>query len=557
MENKKLIEISNILGLDEEEYTSYYDNLNVQKLVNIYDKLKQKTDIKKSLELLTYLLKNNKSIHIEELCEVLLLDDELIEYVLNNESNNKIFNILKKSLNETDDYSYESEEDIDEIIDESNKDEELQDFPTFTEKEEKIIFKKYDKLKYKLEKYIFSKKDEPDFLNFINYINSLKIEGSAGKKGKTKDSFIVKGIAELYRNTDEEVIANLKKDDHLLELVEELKEVRDDISYHNYRLVVSVAKKYKNRGLPLDDLIQEGNIGLCKAINKFDVVRGNKFSTYAVEWIRQAITRALANDGTIIRIPVYLYQNSSKIRKAIRILRTEDEIDEPSVDEIFAKCKELGFEYTYEQVKLYKDAELISSPISADKTIGEDDDSKIIDFITSEGQETPEEYAEKIAYKNKTNEVLNDIANGKYKSNRENISGKLIFKEIVFYTKKSEKIDIIITSDEYNLFSDKNLSKDERKIKFLELLEKYKINPNELSSKVIVKDFVITKGMREVLVYRFRTGIYDDFFRIIFHQSHRYKSISERASPTSDQNSFVCKHCNPPRNMFQCRYYKI
>lgn len=160
----------------------------------------------------------------------------------------------------------------------------------------------------------------------------------------------------------------------------------------NLRLVTSIAKKHLNRGLDIEDLIQEGSMGLIKAIDKYDWSRGNKFSTYATWWIRQAITRAIADQARTIRVPVHMVETINKLIKTERILIQELGRD-PTLEEVAEKMG--GALEGFNPKKISDIKKLNIDPVSLDKSVGHDEESQFVDFVQDEDMMTPEEFTDK------------------------------------------------------------------------------------------------------------------------------------------------------------------
>jgi len=179
------------------------------------------------------------------------------------------------------------------------------------------------------------------------------------------------------------------------------KEAKWELVKANLRLVISIARRYINRGLPFLDLIQEGNIGLMKAVDKFEYQRGYKFGTYATWWIRQAITRAIADQARTIRLPVHMIEIINKLNRTSRSL-VQQMGREPTLDEI---AKKMGMPLD----KVQKILKITKKPISLETPVGEEEDSCLGDFIEDKAVISPQEAAISSNMVNQTEKVLSTL----------------------------------------------------------------------------------------------------------------------------------------------------
>ncbi len=231
----------------------------------------------------------------------------------------------------------------------------------------------------------------------VRQIHELK-----GKRGSKEDlANLRKELRDLMLMTLESPESLRKRADHMRIRFAEYEQAKRDLSGGNLRLVVSIAKKYRNRGLSFLDLIQEGNTGLMRAVDKYEYRRGYKFSTYATWWIRQAITRAIADQARTIRIPVHMIETMSRLRNVSKKL-LQEKGREPTIEET-ARAANISIEETRRVLKISR------HPISLDRPVGESEDSYFGDFIEDDSTESPVTAATHEMLKDKIDQVLKTL----------------------------------------------------------------------------------------------------------------------------------------------------
>ncbi|HQQ19180.1 MAG TPA: RNA polymerase sigma factor RpoD [Exilispira sp.] len=263
----------------------------------------------------------------------------------------------------------------------------------------KYIDQRYDKVNlddYKSIKGIISKTKAIQEINNhynINFEEQLQLKKIIDENKQD--------IERIQIETGEFVDNFVQKFKIIEEGEQKIKSAREQLVQANLRLVVSIAKKYTNKGLHFFDLIQEGNIGLIKAVEKFEYKKGYKFSTYATWWIRQAITRAISDQARTIRVPVHMIEQMNRVLKENKNL-TQQLGREPTMEELANKLE-------IPVHKLKQIQQIMKDPISLETPIGEDEDSQLSDFIIDTKSDSPEKHLTYKLLKEKIYELLQDL----------------------------------------------------------------------------------------------------------------------------------------------------
>ena len=306
----------------------------------------------------------------------------------------------------------EEPEEPEEIEEDTDFDEDLEEFKDDLENDEELIA-----LNEEIERDLKTKdiddivsgissntpSDDPIkmYLKEIGQIPLLTPFQELDLSRKVREGLLAEEKLNLIKSGKSKVEYDEDEIDELNESVQTGKDAREIIINSNLRLVVSIAKKYLARGLAFQDLIQEGNIGLMRAVNKFDYTRGYKFSTYATWWIRQGIVRAIGDQARTIRIPIHMVETINKLIRTQRKL-TQELRREPKAEEI---AKEMGI--SVEMV--YHIQKIALEPVSLENPVGDEEDSTLLDFVAANDSPSPLEYTIQEMYKEEMDAVLKTL----------------------------------------------------------------------------------------------------------------------------------------------------
>ncbi|MBO4622718.1 MAG: RNA polymerase sigma factor RpoD [Bacilli bacterium] len=306
----------------------------------------------------------------------------------------------------------EEPEEPEEIEEDTDFDEDLEEFKDDLENDEELIA-----LNEEIERDLKTKdiddivsgissntpSDDPIkmYLKEIGQIPLLTPFQELDLSRKVREGLLAEEKLNLIKSGKSKVEYDEDEIDELNESVQIGRDAREIIINSNLRLVVSIAKKYLARGLAFQDLIQEGNIGLMRAVNKFDYTRGYKFSTYATWWIRQGIVRAIGDQARTIRIPIHMVETINKLIRTQRKL-TQELRREPKAEEI---AKEMGI--SVEMV--YHIQKIALEPVSLENPVGDEEDSTLLDFVAANDSPSPLEYTIQEMYKEEMDAVLKTL----------------------------------------------------------------------------------------------------------------------------------------------------
>ena len=297
------------------------------------------------------------------------------------------------SKDETDEASAIDDEDFEDFLNDLQKEDvELEEFVEQVETEIQISdFTEYIVSSFRI--------DDPvkQYLHEIGQIDLLTVTEEINLSRTVQEGLVAQEKFDCYKSGQIKLSPNEVR---LLERkIQDGNLARDHLIEANLRLVVSI-KRFINRGLHFLDLIQEGNMGLMKAVYKYDGTRGFRFSTYATWWIRQAISRALADQARTIRLPVHMVETINRINRTIKRLTQELKRD-PTLKEIAEEVK-MPFEKVQEIMRITQE------PVSIDASIGDDEDNTLIDFIPDDGL-NPLQFTEKQAFREEVNNILQTL----------------------------------------------------------------------------------------------------------------------------------------------------
>lgn len=237
------------------------------------------------------------------------------------------------------------------------------------------------------------------YLKEIGAINLLTTQEEIQYSSQVQQSLFAEETLKYIENGER--LAEPGEIERMQEYIIKGEDAREVLIESNLRLVVSIAKRYLGRGMQFQDLIQEGNMGLMKAVNKFDHTKGFKFSTYATWWIRQAITRAIADQARTIRVPVHMVETINKLVRTQRKL-TQELRREPTQEELAAEMK-----ITVEKVQQIQ--KIAQEPVSLETPVGEEDDSSLGDFVHDAETPNPLDYTINEKYKEEIDNVLKTL----------------------------------------------------------------------------------------------------------------------------------------------------